>query len=98
MGRLIMAPPEHRPGLAMGDIDTMSRILDHEQPTDLAVLQRCPTLQAHAMCHLPYAELNNLLALLDPSITRDHNTDHHIAFVTVHNAVAALIDAIMIQA
>ena len=96
MGRLIMAPPEHKPGLAMGDIDTMSRILDHEHPTDPNVLQRCPTLQAHTMFNLPHAELQNLLAMLDPSIIRNHNTDHHNAFVTVHKAVAALIDAIML--
>ena len=96
MGRLVMAPPEHRPGLDMGDIDTMSRILDHERPTDPNVLQRCPTLHAHTMYTLPHAELHTLLVLLDPSIGRDHNTDHHIAFVTVHKAVAALIDAIML--
>jgi hypothetical protein len=96
MGRLVMAPPEHRPGLNMGDIDTMSRILDHERPTDPNVLQRCPTLQARTMYTLPHAELHTLLVLLDPSIGRDHNTDHHIAFVTVHKAVAALIDAIML--
>jgi hypothetical protein len=96
MGRLLMAPPEHRPGLNMGDIDTMSRILDHEQPTDPIVLQRCPTLHANTMYTLPPAELHHLLALLDPSIMRNHNTDHHNAFVTVHNAVAALFDAIML--
>ena len=96
MGRLIMAPPEHKPGLAMGDIDTMSRILDHEHPTDPNVLQRCPTLQAHTMFNLPHAELQHLLAMLDPSIIRNHNTDHHNAFVTVHKAVAALLDAIML--
>ena len=95
MARLHMAPPEHKPGVNMGDIDRMSRIVDGESPTDPLVLQRCPTLQATTMLTLPTSELQTLLHLVDPSTTRHHNHDHHEAFITVHTAVAALIDAII---
>ena len=44
IARLRMVPPVHKPGIKMGDIDTMSRLAAHENPTMTEIQQRCPTL------------------------------------------------------
>jgi hypothetical protein len=44
IARLQMVPPVHKPGIEMGDIDTMSRLAAHENPTMTEIQQRCPTL------------------------------------------------------
>ena len=47
--RLRMAPPVHKPGIEMGDIDTMSRLAAPENPTMPSVRKRCPTLTPTTM-------------------------------------------------
>ena len=72
----------------MGEIDTMSRILDNEDPIGAAVQARCENLppQKYWPCqHIP--EIDALFTLLDPSHIRAHNSDHHEAYVAVANIV-----------
>jgi len=79
----------HRAGIHMGEIDTMSRILDNEHPLHAAVQMRCHhtlTPQKYWQCqHI--AELQTLFLLVDPSILYKHNSDHHVAYMTVSDAV-----------
>jgi len=46
-----MVPPVHKPGIEMGDIDTMSRLAAHENPTAKEIQQRCPTLTPSTNAH-----------------------------------------------
>ena len=92
--RLRMAPPVHKPGIEMGDIDTMSRLAAHETPTMMSVQQRCPTLTPTTMISLPHEPLRKLLLLLDPHLTHPSTHDHHDAFIQVHRALNELIEAV----
>ena len=89
-----MAPPVHKPGIEMGDIDTMSRLAAHENPTMPIVTKRCPTLTPATMLNLPHDPLRKLLLLLDPHLTHPSTNDHHAAFIQVHHALNELIDAL----
>jgi hypothetical protein len=40
VARLRMVPPVHKPGIEMGDIDSMSRLAAHENPTMAMIQQR----------------------------------------------------------
>ena len=53
VARLRMVPPVHKPGIEMGDIDSMSRLAAHENPTMAMIQQRCPTLTPTTMLSLP---------------------------------------------
>ena len=44
IAHLRMVPTVHKPGIEMGEIDTMSRIAAHKNPTMTEIQQRCPTL------------------------------------------------------
>ena len=66
LARLRMVPPVHRPGIEMGDTDTMSRLAAHENPTAKEIQQRCPTLTPSTMLILPYEQLRRLFLQLDP--------------------------------
>ena len=92
--RLRMAPPVHKPGIEMGDIDTMSRLAAHDIPAMTIVKQRCPTLTPTTMLSLPHEPLRKLLLLLDPHLTHPSTSDHHDAFIQVHRALNELIDAL----
>ena len=92
-GRMRMVPPEHKPGIEMGDIDRMSRLGVHETPTDPAVQQRCPTLTPQTMIQLPAGKLRQLFLLLDPHLSRPSTAEHHAAFVQVHTALNELINS-----
>jgi len=90
-GRLRMVPPEHKPGITMGDIDLMSRLAAHENPTDQNVQERCPTLTPSTLIMLSPGKLRQLFILLDPHSNRPSTADHHTAFVQVHRALNELI-------
>ena len=93
--RLRMAPPVHKPGIEMGDIDTMSRLAAHDIPAmTIVIKQRCPTLTPTTMLSLPHEPLRKLLLLLDPHLTHPSTSDHHDAFIQVHRALNELIDAL----
>jgi hypothetical protein len=92
--RLRMAPPVHKPGIQMGDIDTKSRLAAHESPTMPGVQKRCPTLTPNTMLRLPHETLRKLLLLLDPHATHPSTNDHHTAFIQVHRALNELIHAV----
>ena len=76
----------HRTGINMGEIDKMSRIHDNENPLHAAVQMRCQNrLPLHKYWQCPHiAELQTLFQLVDPSILRKHNSDHHAAYVTLY--------------
>ncbi len=82
----------HRAGIHMGEIDTMSRIHDNEHPLQAAVQMRCHhTLPPHKYWQCQHiAELQTLFLLVDPSILYKHNSDHHVAYMTVSNAATNL--------
>ncbi len=61
-----MVPPAHKPGIEMGDIDTMSRLAAHQNPTAKEIQQRCPILTPSTMLTLPQEQLQKLFLLLDP--------------------------------
>ena len=92
--RLRMAPPVHKPGIEMGDIDTMSRLAAHENPTMPSVQKRCSTLTPTTMLSLPHEPLQKLLLILDPHSTHPSTNDHHTAFIQVHRALNELIHAL----
>ena len=92
-----MAPPVHKPGIEMGDIDTMSRLAAHENPTMPIVKKRCPTLTPTTMLNLPHDPLRKLLLLLDPHLTHPSTNDHHAAFIQVHRALDELINALSLR-
>ena len=93
-----LAPPTHRPGAQMGDIDRMSRISDSEHPVHPTVRERCPTL--HPSLYIPLQEnmaLRTLYETIDPSILRPHHSDHHHAFITVLDKVNDLLLSLSTQ-
>ena len=58
--RLRMVPPVHKPGIGIGDIDSMSRLAAHENPIKAMFQQRCPTLTPTTMLRLPQEPLREL--------------------------------------
>ena len=82
-------------GERLGDIDTMSRILDNEEPTGPAVQGRCSTLRASQYWPCQHLdEVLELFQLIDPSINRSCNKDHHDAYKRVYACVNALLYAL----
>ena len=93
--KLVFQESTYKAGADMGDIDTMSRILDGEDPVGQNVQDRCLTL--HASCYWQCQNLNemsDLFRLIDPSITRSCNRDHHSAYKRVYDCVNALMYAL----
>ena len=89
----------HNAGIDMGEIDTMSRIHDNKKPLDAAVQLRCnnrlpPSTYWHCQ---PIEELKILFKLVDPSILHKHNSDHHVANMTVSIAVFNLTHVLLHQ-
>jgi hypothetical protein len=76
----------------MGEIDSMSRIHDDEHPLHAAVKMRCQyRLPPHKYWQCQHiVELQTLFLLVDPTILYKHNSDHHVAYMTVSNAVTNL--------
>ena len=52
VARLRMVPPVRKPGIELGDIDSMSRLAAHENPTMAIIQRRCPTLTPTTMLSL----------------------------------------------
>ena len=94
LARLRIVPPVHKPGIEMGDIDTMSRLVAHDNLTAEKIRQRCPTLTPATMLTLPQEQLRKLFLLLDPHLTHQSTHDNHDAFIQVHRALNELIDAL----
>ena len=94
IARRRMVPPVHKPGIEMGDIDTMSRLAAHKNPTEKEIQQRCSTLTPFTMLILPHAQLRKLFLLLDPHLTHPSTHDHHDAFIQVYRTLNELIDAL----
>ena len=90
--KLVFLDSTHKAGADMGDIDTMSRIFDGEEPTGPVVQSRCPTLRAKCYWQCQHlAEMHDLFRLIDPSITRSCNKDHHDAYTRVYACANALL-------
>ena len=95
MANIHMADPKHKPGLQMGDIDTMSRIPDGQHPTSPASQAACPTLTPECWWNIDeLPELQTLFQLIDPSVIRITTHDYHTAYNTVYRAIQSLLDAL----
>ena len=87
--------PVHKPGVQMGDIDTMSRIPDGQHPTSAESLKSCPTLTHKCWWPLDrIPEIHSLFKMLDPSIVLNSTPDYHIAYNTIYTMTRALLDAL----
>ena len=87
--------PIHKPGIEMGDIDTMSRIPDGQHPTSVESLSSCPTLLRQRwwpVDELP--QLHSLFTMLDPSTVLNSTPDYHIAYNTIYTLSRSLLDAL----
>jgi hypothetical protein len=90
-----IATPVHKPGLQMGDIDTMSRIPDGQHPTSATSQAACPTLSPECWWNIDaLPELHTLFVLIDPSSSKTSTHEYHVAYNTVYTAVRSLLDAI----
>ena len=99
VAHLRMVPLVHKPGIEMGDIDTMSHLAAHENPTMMIIQQRCPTLAPTTMLSLPQQPLRKLFLLLDLHLTHPCTHDHHDAFIeVVYHVLNELIDALSSKA
>jgi len=84
--------PIHLPGVAMGEIDTMSRMEDDETLDSPRIQKECPSLLKTLQIDMEANPLvNEIFLLCDPEIQRDHETDHFIAFEQVHAIVVKLL-------
>ena len=85
----------HKAGIHMGDIDTMSRIMDDENPIKPPASTRCPSLKPDKYWHCQdIPEMKTLFQLLDPSTIRTHNAYHHTAYLQVYDNVNNLLSVI----
>ncbi len=94
-GKIEVTDPTHKAGVHMGEIDTMSRIPDGANPIGPEIMAQCPKL--HAQNYWPcqsIPEMNTLFTLLDPSVVRIHNKNHHDAFLRVYASVNDLLSAL----
>ena len=76
----------------MGEIDAMSRMEDHETEESERVRALCPGLTPEKQIHILKGDAEEELFLLcDPTTQRDHERDHHTAYVALHNIIARII-------
>jgi len=88
LAEIYMADPVHKPGLQMGDIDTMSRIPDGQHPTSQESSRACPTLTPDKWWDAEDNKaLNELFILLDPNNIATGTRELHTAYQTVYHAV-----------
>ena len=77
-----------KPGIQMGDIDTMSRIPDGQHPTSQESSRACPTLTPDKWWDAEDNNaLNELFILLDPNNIATGTRELHTAYQTVYHAV-----------
>jgi hypothetical protein len=91
---IFMVPPEYKPGAEMGDIDTMSRIVlrKGESPIHERHMHACPSLKPEAYIAFDDPLIHELFTLLDPSIVRECEQDHHVAYISVSNVTTRIIN------
>ena len=93
---IYMVPPAYKPGVEMGDIDTMSRIRLRagETPTHPRHMRECQSLLPAAYIALDDPLIHALFNLLDPSVSvyRDCERDHHNAYMTVSDLTTRIIN------
>ena len=82
-----MAPPVHKPGIEMGDIDTMSRLAAHENPTMPSVQKRCPTLTPTTMLSLPHEPIAENIADTRPTV---NPPEHECSPYRIHTSTPRL--------
>ena len=91
-----LAEPLHKPGIQMGDIDTMSRIPDGQHPTSGASQQMCPTLLPQCWWDLDkLPHLHTLFRMIDPTIVRETTHDYHAAYNDVHLIISAILESLI---
>ena len=92
---IYMAAPGYKPGKEMGDIDTMSRIKisENESPTHPDIMATCPSLLPDRYIEVKSPLVDELFRLLDPSIVRVHERDHHLAYISVSAITNRIINA-----
>ena len=90
-----MTDPVHKPGILMGDIDTMSRIQDGQHPTSMASQTMCPTLLPKCWWNIDdLPHLQSLFRMLDPTVVHTNTHSFHTAYNTVHLNIRALLDSL----
>lgn len=84
--------PIFLPGVAMGEIDKMSRMEDDETINSARIQTECPSLlHSLRMDMCGNSLVNDIFLLCDPSVQRDHEKDHLIAFEQVHAIIIKLM-------
>ena len=87
-----MGKPVYKPGIDMGEIDAMSRIMeDDETEESPRVLALCPGLSPDKQLHIQGSAEEELFALCDLTIQRDHERDHHKAYIRLHSIIARIV-------
>lgn len=95
LAKVTMAEPQHKPGIEMGDIDTMSRLPDGQHPTSAKSRLMCPTLTPEKWWNTDsIPQIEELYKLIDPSISYTKTSEFHTAYHTVYTAVQNLLCAI----
>ena len=76
----------------MGEIDKMSRMEDEESINSARIQTECPSLlHSLRMDMSGNALVHDIFLLCDPSVQRDHEKDHLIAFEQVHAIIIKLM-------
>ena len=90
-GNIYMGKPVYKPGIDMGEIDAMSRMEDDETEDSPRVRALCPGLTPDKQHHIQGSAEEELFALCDPTTQRDHERDHHKAYIRLHSIIAQIV-------
>ena len=89
---IYMEDPDHLPGVAMGEIDAMSRMVDGENLDSDRIRIVCPSLTQDLQIPMDEALLQDLFVICDPSRQLVHEQTHHTAFERVYAIVKQLLN------
>jgi hypothetical protein len=81
---IYMGKPIYRPGIDMGEIDSMSRMRDDETESSPRIKALCPGLTTNTQINMTCEAIDELFMLCDPATIRAHESDHHIAYMQLH--------------
>ena len=87
---IYMGKPVYKPGIDMGEIDAMSRMEDNETEDSPRIRALCPNLTPSTQIHIRGGAVEKLFQLCDPSIQRNHDSDHHKAYTMLHSIIAQI--------
>ena len=91
LSNIFMEDPDHLPGVAMGEIDSMSRMGDGETLESDRIQRVCPSLTPSLQIQMEDPLIMELFVLCDPSRQLLHEHTHHAAFERVFKIVHQLI-------